>query len=169
MCLKDEIIESIVKQFKRLSGAEIVEAIQKISEGINSKDVICLPFENNGIKSVHVSDIIYLDERKKKNVYIITKDGEFAYNNYACNILSYLEENHENFKFINTTQMINLDQMKTYHSYLNRVYYTDSDKIYLNCNGKAVNKKGFIKVHLGTENDRIIKEVFPRREYASKR
>jgi hypothetical protein len=169
MYLKNEIIESIKKQFKMLSKSELADAIQAVSESINSPDIIRLPLENNGIKAICAADIIYLDERKKKNVFIITKDGEYAYNNQSCNIFEFLEQNHENFRYINTTQIINLDQMKTYDSYLNRVYYTDSDKIYLNCTGASVNKRGFIKVHLGTENDRHIKEVFPRREYASRR
>lgn len=167
MGLKNEIIESIIRKFKMLSREEISDAIQAVSESINSIDIIRLPLENNGIKAIYAADIIYLDERKKKNIFVITKDGEYAYNNIACDIFKFLEENHDNFRFINSTQMVNLNQMKTYDSFLNRVYYTDI--LFLNCTGATVNKRGCVKVHLGDENDRNVKEVFPRREYASRR
>jgi hypothetical protein len=145
-----KLINDLFNKFKdmlpTLNSKEVVEIANLLLTNMDNNKIIITT-----TVILDVDDVLYLCDHKKNRVEIVTIDASYIYSNKSNNdLLEILNKNHNNFKFINTSSMVNINKIKMYDYFLKRLYFT-SDKS--KCVNTTVAAMEQIKKVLGKQLD----------------
>ncbi len=127
----------------------------------NSEDIVIVS-ENNDVRVVNVSNILFINEPKNGIVFIRTKEELIEYRS-TFDIKQYVINISSLFRYINNKLIINISQITYYDSYKRQVYFDLENRLFVNVTGIAM--KNIIIKECGKENDLCLVSVNGYYEY----
>lgn len=140
-----DLIKSHIEKFSKEDYASILTIVNAYNDPNN----IIIPIKDNGIRVFNTDDIFHIYCPKKGIILINTYKETIEYCCQATNLLEYVANHDDNFKYVNNGRVVNLTKINEYHSYNRVIYFTNGEKV--DITGVAMDR--IIKKSIGIEKD----------------
>lgn len=134
---------------------------QQVMDNAIGNDGIFIPRPENKCSIISIKEILYVSQPKMGKVIIRTLTNEIEYANSSCDLLKYICDKYENFKYFNNGLIVNIDKMLNYNSYYHKVYF--SNGIEIRVTGAAI--KNIVQRVLGKRKDLYDDTYIGEKEY----